>query len=219
MKKFLLIAAALLMVAVSCGQKAESIRLQTLTSADIPGEIGYQGDLIEVYGYTDNTGENIVMLTETDVMQWGETEDGLILSNKTIFAYRFLKNNDNWEEVWRVYEMEFECEHYPIAEFVKGALSVTDLDNDGIAEIWLMYVKSCKGGVDPDAMFLRMYDNEEVYTMKGETKLELSDGTEKVIMGGEYIFDNKFLHQNTPPAFVDFAKKLWEKHVNYVGGR
>ena len=56
--------------------------------------------------YTDKTGENIVLLAETEVMEWGETADGVTLSNKDVYAHRFLKVDGQWEEVWRVYDME-----------------------------------------------------------------------------------------------------------------
>jgi hypothetical protein len=186
------------------------IRPQKLNESDIPGEIGYQLDFVEGYRYTDKTGENIVFATEGGVMEWGEDDDGVTLSNKDLRAYRFLKVDGQWEEVWRVYDMEFECKNNPVAEFVAGAFSITDLDNDGVAEIWLLYIKSCKGGDDPDNMFLRMYADEEVYTLTGKTRLVLSDGS---VVGGEYAMDDNFLNNNTPSAFVDYAKSLWEKHI------
>jgi len=106
--------------------------------------------------------------------------------------------------------MEFECKNKPVAEFVREAFTITDLDGDGVAEIWLMYIKSCRGDVSPHNMFLRMYAGEEVYTLTGETRLVLSDGS---VVGGEYAIDDNFLNNNTPSAFVDYAKSLWEKHI------
>ena len=186
------------------------IRPQKLNESDIPGEIGYQLDFVEGYRYTDKTGENIVFATEGGVMEWGEDDDGVTLSNKDLRAYRFLKVDGQWEEVWRVYDMVFECKNKPVAEFVREAFTITDLDGDGVAEIWLMYIKSCRGDVSPHNMFLRMYAGEEVYTLTGETRLVLSDDS---VVGGEYVMDDNFLHNNTPPAFVDYAKSLWEKHI------
>ena len=211
MKKILFLATAALLISVaSCGQPA-TIRLQQLNESDLPGDIGYQGDWVTACQYIDKTGENIVLLTETEVMAWeDETDEGVILSNKALYAHRFLKVGGQWEEVWRVYDMEFECMNYPVTEFVKEAFAITDLNKDGVAEIWLMYIKSCKGGVDPDNMFLRMYEGEEVYTLTGTTLLVLSDEYRD---GGEYVMDDKFLNKNTPAAFVDYAKALWEKHI------
>ena len=226
MNKLILTAtAAIIILAASCGQNAPkrqsnadgteqateqqaAITVQKITESDLPDDIGYQGDLIKACRYTDKTGESLVILTETEVLAW--EDEGDYISTKGLYAYRFLKVNEQWEEVWRVYDMECECINYPVVEFVKKAFSITDLDKDGVAEIWLMYIKSCHGDVSPNNMYLRMYAGEEVYTMTGETLLVFSD---EYSVGGEYVMDDKFLNKNTPSAFVDYAKDLWEKHI------
>jgi len=235
MKKiiFLTVTATMLMLAASCGETASTmakkenasaieetnnenqgtIHSQKLTAKDIPGEIGYQGDIIEAYKYTDKTGENIVIFTETDVMAWYCEEDEIELSSKSLYAHRFLKKGNDWEEIWRVYDMELDCPVTVFSDFIKDACIITDLNDDGVAEIWLIYKKGCFGGLDVMPMFLRMYHNEEVYTISGETKLEFFNGEKEEIYGGEYTLDNKFLNKNTPPAFVNFAKQLWEKNI------
>ena len=186
-----------------------AISPQQLNANELPGEIGYQGDFVEAYRYIDKTGENIVLTAETEVMEWEEaTDDSPATSNKDVYAYRFLKKGNDWEEIWKVYDQEFECINDPVAQIVRGALSITDLNGDGVAEIWMMYLKSCHGDVSPDNMFLRMYDDEEVYTATGTTKLKTTFG----IMGGDYTLDNNFLSSGTPSVFVEYAKALWEKH-------
>ena len=106
--------------------------------------------------------------------------------------------------------MEFECVNNPVAEFVREAFTITDLDVDGVAEIWLMYIKSCKGDVSPENMFLRMYADEEVYTLARETRLVLSNDYS---VGGEYAMDDNFLHQNTPPAYMSIIQKPFGKNI------
>ena len=220
-------AAALLTLAASCGQNAQkqgveqtTIQKQELTSADIPGEIPWQGDLIKGYRYEDNTGENIVITTESEIMDWidpeNPDEDGG--SYKQMWAYRFQKQGNEWVEVWKFYEIETYCYNFPVADFVKDALSITDLDNNGTAEIWLMYLQSCPGDPSPIAMYLRMYDNLTIYTMEGTNRMPCpiwKEGGELEfeMQGGEYTFDNQFLNKNTNPAFVEFAKSLWEKNI------
>gem|GEM_PF-1756366 len=181
---------------------------QKLSANEIPGEIPYQGDLVEAYRYTDKTGENIVITAETEAMYAEVNEYGDVLGSKSVYAHRFLKTGSDWEEVWRVYDMEFECFNAPIANIVRGALSFTDLNHDGVAEIWMIYIKSCRGDISPDNMFLRMYQDEEVYTMTGQTKVVYEP-----VFGGDYTMDHKFLSRDTPEAFVNHAKTLWEKHI------
>jgi hypothetical protein len=228
---FLTATAAVMILAASCGQKsnlktnseAETIHQQKLNPDEIPGEIGYQGDtLLAAYRYTDKTGENIVILTEDDIVyleeeteeELGEWEFIPVDDYKSLRAYRSLKTkNGNWEEVWRVYDTQ-DCSSMTglEAEFVRGSLTFTDLNNDGIAEIWFMYIKRCAGDVSPHEMYLMMYDNEEAYTMAGENKIVFG---EEFTMGGEYKMDDKFLNKNTTPEFVDYAKAMWEKYISY----
>jgi hypothetical protein len=42
-------------------------------------------------------------------MVWEEIEDGPVTSNKAIYAHRFLKKDNVWEEIWKVHDMEFAC--------------------------------------------------------------------------------------------------------------
>jgi len=196
--------------------KGDRLYAQKLGPDDyIPGDIGYQGEIVEAYRYFDKTGENIVILAESDVLESPENEYGDVEYYKNIYAYRFLKKGDDWEEVWRVYEYSDLCFNHPAAEFIKGSFTLTDLNKDGVAETWIIYIKSCKGDVSPDPMFLIMNDNlQSTYTMSGFTKVVMSDGEEGFVeVGGEYELGDKFLHRNTPPTFVNFAKNLWEKHI------
>jgi hypothetical protein len=182
----------------------------------VPREIDFEGNFVAAYRYTDNTGDNIIILTETEVTSDPPGEDGYCCdSYKSIYAYHYLEKNYDWIKVWEMYDSVDKCFHYPIAKFVKDALYITDFDNDGIAEIWIMYIKSCNGGLDTDEMLLKMYNNKEIYTMKGESKLVIPGEAE---YGGKYTFDEKFLNKNTPAAFVDYAKELWEKHISGNSG-
>ncbi|MCL2041071.1 MAG: hypothetical protein FWG84_03405 [Bacteroidales bacterium] len=185
------------------------IILQKLNLDAIPAEAGYTGNLCEAYRYTDKTGDNMLILTETEVITWEDDED--FLSNKAIYAHRFLKKSNTWEEAWQFYHPVEECMNYPVAEFVRGALSVTDLDGDGVAEIWLVYISSCRGDFSPDELSIRMYEGSEQYGMTGEKRMKFADD----YIGGEYTFDKKFTDRNTYPAFREHADMLWNKYVEY----
>ena len=185
--------------------------LQKINLNELPEDVLYMGDFSEAYRYVDPTGENIVVLTETGVTTTAD-EDENILSCKAIYAYRFLKKDNTWKEVWSIHHYEDECINYPVAEFVKESFSITDLDNNGMAEIWLVFISSCHGDISPDKLFIRLDDNQAVYMMSGERRLKLSD---EFILGGEYTFDEKFIDRNTPSAFREYAMSMWDKYVEY----
>ena len=210
----------LTVVAASCGQRQtgehirddkvehEGINVQRINLNELPEDVWYMGDFSEAYRYFDQTGENIVILTETEVAT-SEDDDGNTLSYKAIYAHRFLKKDSNWKEEWRAHHYEDECINYPVAEFVKESFSITDLDNNGVAEIWLVFISSCHGDISPNKLFIRMDDGEAIYMMSGERRLKLS---EEFILGGDYTFDEKFTDSNMPLAFREYAVGLWEKY-------
>jgi len=196
-------------------QPAQTINLQKLNLDAIPGEIAYQGDVVEAYTYNDKTGKNIIILAESIMFETPENEYGEVEYYKNLYAYRFLNSGNDWKDIWRLYDNSENCFNYPIAKFVKSAFTITDLNEDGVAEIWLMYIVSCRGDVSPDPMFLKMYEGEKEYGITGLTKIDMSDGTggSFIKVGGEYELDDIFQNKTTPPAFVNFAKNLWEKHI------
>ena len=60
-------------------------------------------------------------------------------------------------------------------------------------------------------MKIIMHENKEKFSMRGENKVKVD---EKRYLGGKYTFDKAF-NEGTA-AFREYAKKLWQKHVNKV---
>jgi hypothetical protein len=217
-KYFVIIATASLFILLtaSCGQRASNKQIvpHLLVLSEIPGEAGYMGDIVEAYKYTDSTGDNIVLLTETEVMDVSIDEDTPMF-NKGLYAYRFQKKGDAWEEAWRVYHSKDDCPHFPVAQFVKGAFTLTDLNSDGEAEVWLVYVSSCHDNASPNYLYTTMETVNRQYNTYGECLLKLPNGDS---MGGGFAFCDNFANATTPPAFLDFAETLREKHIACGGG-
>ena len=100
------------------------------------------------------------------------------------------------------------CEFDIKASFIKNSFAVTDLNNDGKAEVWMMYKTSCTSDVSPSDMKIIMYEGEKKYAIRGKNKVKISD---KAYEGGEYTFDEIF--KKGPLAFRDYATKLWKKNI------
>ena len=94
------------------------------------------------------------------------------------------------------------------ANFIQNTFQVTDLNKDGVGEVWLMYIVACRSDVSPADMKIIMYQNGQKFAMRGQTKVEPSKGS---FIGGEYKFDKAF--NEGPPEFRDFAKKMWKAHI------
>lgn len=94
------------------------------------------------------------------------------------------------------------------ANFVKNTLRITDLDNNGKGEVWLMYRTVCHGDVSPSNLKVIMYQEQQKFAMRGTSKVRVSDNR---FDGGDYKFDRAFMA--APQIFRDFAQKLWAEKV------
>lgn len=56
------------------------------------------------------------------------------------------------KQTWKIYDYISDCFVDIKAKFIDNTFEITDLDNNGIAEIWLMYKTSCSGSLDPSDM-------------------------------------------------------------------
>ena len=183
------------------------IGLITLEKSQIPKGINYSGEIKQAVRWTDNAGENIVITTETGDTESksGPSED---YRDAALYAYHFLVFPDSVRQIWKVHDFIKECPLDIEANFIKNTFQITDLNGDGIAEVWLMYIVSCKSDVSPADMKIIMYQGNQKYAVRGHTKVEPSQGE---FVGGDYKFDKAF--NEGPVEFRDFAKKLWKAHI------
>jgi hypothetical protein len=181
-------------------------KLAKLDTKSLPGSIPYNGKVVQAIRWTDNTGDNIVLLTRTDEVQ---SKDALEedYSNAALYAYRYLVSGDSVKQAWRVYEYVKECPVDIFLYFVDKTFAVTDLNKDGKAEVWLMYKHSCQGDVSPIPMKIIMYEDNKKFAARGTTRVQVS---EKEYSGGEFTFDDTF--KKGPAAFRVYAEKLWKQH-------
>src|SRR5438045_6272198 len=91
--------------------------------------------------------------------------------------------------------------------FVDKAFAVTDLDKNGVAEVWVMYKNSCHGDVSPVTTKIIMYEGTKKYALRGESRVKVSATDYE---GGSYILDDNF--KNGESAFRKYAEKLWAQN-------
>jgi len=182
------------------------IKTIQLRETDIPKSISYKGKIVNAVRYTDATADNIVISCQTDEYVVKDTEyEG---TNIDLFAYSYTLKNGNWLLNWKVYDFEKDCPFDMNTKFIKDAFSVTDLNNDNIAEIWLMYTTGCRSDISEDVMKVIMYENGKKYAMRGENRVQAGNNE---YFGGDYTFDTIF--RQGPKQFRDYAAQLWKKHI------
>ena len=173
----------------------------------IPKEIKYNGKVKSAITWNDKLGENFVLTCETGEFKTKNSEnDG---RDSEIYACHYIRSKSVIKQNWKIYDFVKDCPVDIEASFLKNTLNITDLNNDGIEEIWIMYKTACHGDVSPCEMKIIMYQQKLKLAMRGQNRVKVSD---KEYYGGNYSFDKAF--NEAPNYYKDYAKKLWNKNIN-----
>lgn len=191
-----------------------SLKVKNIDSTQFPNEIKYKGNIKNAVRWRDKKGENIVLTTETGIYKKENIKRELDDSRDAeLFAYHYLIKDNKVTPSWKVYDFILDCEVDVVASFIKNSFNVTDLDNNGIAEVWLMYLTTCTGDVSPSNMKIIMYERNKKYAMRGTNKslIGIDENGKNSYMGGEYKLDEEF--NKNKKIFKDFAVNLWNKNI------
>lgn len=182
-------------------------------TAEIKKWIHIKGHIVDELLWTDSLGENLLITTETGDFISPNNPEQVDGEDAELYAYHYLFAIDGAIETWKVYDYIHLCPVDMIAAFVDSTTHITDLDSNGIAEIWLMYRTVCHGDLSPLTMKIIMYESDQKYALRGDTKIYMGtdDKGVKHYMGGEYKADAAFI--NGPPVFLQHAISMWEKHL------
>ena len=187
--------------------------LTKLDKNTIPKNIQYAGNIVQAVRWTDNTGDNIVILTLTDKTQSKNAPDDSY-SDGALYAYHYLVSGDSAKQTWKIQDYVRECPVDMFLYFVDKSITVTDLNKDGNTEIWVMYKVSCQGDVSPIPMKIVMYQDNKKFAVHGTTKVKISANE---YMGGQFTFDEAF--KTEPPEFRQYAERLWKQHKTETWGK
>ena len=184
------------------------IPVKKLDQTKLPKGIKYEGKIKTAVRWVDSLGDNVAISTETGIYQSKKFKHENNGGDAELFTYHYLVKGDIAFQTWRVYDFISDCPVDIEAKFVKNSFQVTDLNQDGIGEIWILYKIVCHGDVSPCDMKIIMYQGQQKYAMRGQNKVQISD---KEFYGGDYKFDKAFT--DGPKEFLEFAKKLWDKNI------
>lgn len=182
------------------------IKLTKLDSTSLPATLQYTGHISKAVKWKDSMGIHYVITSVTDRVKSSskEEEDG---SDAYLYACHYIIKNDSSKLLWRIYDYNKACPLDMELYFVDKAFTVTDLDKNGIAEVWVMYKNSCQGDVSPVPAKIIMYEGSKKYALRGESRVKVS-ATE--YMGGRFSLDDNFKNGNI--LFRQYAEKLWAKN-------
>lgn len=200
--KFTIFLFLILICASSYGQ----FEVTKLDSSSVPKNIKYLGHITNAVTWTDSLGLNYVITTETGrIYSNAKDEEGFF--DAFLYAYHYVVRNDSTKLLWKIYDYNKECDLDLDFYFIDKAFAVTDLNKNGVAEVWVMYKNSCHGDVSPVPMKIIMYQGTKKFAMRGTTKVAVSANE---YVGGQFTFDEAF--KTAPAEFRQYAEKLWKQH-------
>lgn len=186
----------------SSGNRTDAINVK-YNIKDIPEGAGYKGRVVASAEWEDVNGRNVVLVSETDLTPG--KDDG---QNKELFGYHYIILGSA-VKVWQINDFIKDCPVDVTLEYIPNSLSITDLNENGIAESTFLYKLSCKGDVSPDDLKLMMHEGDIKYAIRGETLTRYSADGKTYEEGGKSTPDAAF--KNAPAGFLDYAKEQWEK--------
>ena len=133
--------------------------------------------------WVDKNGVNLLLLETSDII----TDANTNLRSKNLQATHWLKKEGQLIHHWSYQDEITECPVDLEMKFL-AAPQFSDLNNDGIYEIWMMIQKACKGDISPSLVEVIMVDERKAkYFLTAEEQLIFPNGT---IYGGSYDLED-----------------------------
>jgi len=199
--KYRLLIPALLLSAAAQAQ----LKVTPLAPGAVPATLKRSGRVVQALRYTDRTGTYTVLATQSGPAPDPASKDTDNAQRADLYAYQYPSAGAT--PSWQMHDFVNGCPVDLGAEFRPKGLTVTDLDQDGTAEVWLVYRTVCRGDVSPSIQKIIMYEGARKYAVRGTTRLVA--GREQLDRGSS-TFDASW--QTAPAAFRQHATQLWQQH-------
>lgn len=193
-----------------------TLKVKEIGLDDIPNYLDVRGIIVEALTWEDNLGQNILVLTNSGAYKfkdyYQDSKEYNIEAKQDLRAYLFVKasNKEVFSMHWKLYDF---AENFGVdmsVGFVKNAVTVTDLDNNQIAEVSIPYRLIVRGGLDPGTFKIIMYEGHVKYAMRGRTAICDTDVEGNPFKdGGEFTFDKNLSNKK---IFLNFLIKHWEEN-------
>lgn len=123
-----------------------------------------------------------------------------------LYGYHYVSSGGSYTLLWKIQDYVKECWFDLTLDFITGSLSITDLNENGIAESTFLYKMACRSDVSPSELKLIMHENDVKYALRGNMQIKI----EGVAEGGNYKVDKSF--DSAPQGFLDYAKSQWKEY-------
>lgn len=158
--------------------------------------------------WKDTSGDNVLFLDRIE--KKGQVTGTDVLTT-IMGAHHFRLTDGKWTSVRDYKEVVDQCEFDTIAEVRIDAndWSLTDINNDGVAEATWAWYSGCASDVSPTTKKVMLTIGGEKYPLRGDTQVDPGNGE---LMGGDFKPDPAF--SKIDAAFLEHAKTIWKKSGN-----
>lgn len=168
-------------------------------------KISLAAPLVKGVMFHDVKGEHLLLLTKRSSPS-KRKPDPHRMERHELKATHFKKAAKGWIQEWAINDY-VDCPGLDSeANFYLGKVSITDVNNDGHAEVSVPYNLFCGGGVDSKIIKIIMRTKNEKFALRGKSKIVLP-GQE--YFGGEMEMD-PLLKINKNAAYRDHLIKIWD---------
>jgi hypothetical protein len=160
----------------------------------VPGKGGAEARELR---YTDSAGQHVVRFELSAITT--KTIDDLEQKTRTLRV----SDRVGGKALWSAKDFIEPCPFDLLFELAKDSIEVTDLDDDGVAEVSFAYLLACRSDVSPANAKLLLYEGQAKYALRGTAR----------DMGGGGTFTVDPALVKGPPAFRAYAEAKWRKHL------
>lgn len=177
--------------------------INNLDSVKIPQSIEYKGQLVKAFRWNDKLGDNIIIFNKI-----GEANK----LSPSIYASHYIIVQNKPTLISKFEETISDCPEDLNLSFRPNSFKITDVNSDGLGEVWMMYLKSCHSDVSPLPLYLQMHEGKKTYKIEGVTRMiESKENKRYEFIGGDFQLDEAF---ESSDDFKQAAFQLWEKNVD-----
>ena len=191
------------------GQPTNVVQL-AFSTISISSQIEYKGTIVDGARWKDASGEFLFFVTQTGALPSKSrciTDDGC--KDAEINGYCYVKSAEAYQELWHTTDYERNCPFDLYAGLADSAITVTDLDSNGIAECSFVYLLSCRSDVSPATLKLIVHEGRKKYAIRGTTTPDPTDKYDE--SGGKMVVDKSF--NSADKRILDFAVRQFMRFV------
>jgi len=161
----------LFLLLILAGSSFAQIKQTPVAAKDIPASIKYAGHVINAVKFTDKQGDYLVITTETGLVKVKDRDADMEFEKADLYAYCYKIVDNKSTLYWQMHDFAAECPVHVTANYLKGTFAIADLDNNGIAEVWLMYLTGCRGDPSPGSLKIIMHQGNKKYAVRGSNRI------------------------------------------------